>query len=126
GPGRHAPLAFAAPRCDRHRVAVSLRIGRKLLLFALALLGAALARERVTPGLTQAVIWLPSGIAVAGLWILGLRAWWVVALATIAHRLTIDYRAAVYLPEAAGSALEGVLGVLALRRCGVRGDFARL
>jgi PAS domain S-box-containing protein len=103
-----------------------MRIRGNLLVFALALLGAALARERVAPGLTQAVIWLPSGIAVAGLWILGLRAWWVVALATVAHRLTVHYNAAVYLPEAAGSALEGVLGALVLRRCRVRGDFARL
>ncbi len=98
----------------------------RALLFLAALLGAALVREGASPTITQSIIWLPTGVAVAGLWILGLEAWWVVALATILQRLMIGYDVSVILPAALGSTAEAVLGALVLRQFGVLPTFARL
>ncbi|MFN8646587.1 MAG: MASE1 domain-containing protein [Gemmatimonadales bacterium] len=74
----------------------------------------------------MAIIWLPTGVAVAGLWLLGLRYWWLVAAATLVQRFVIGYYPSVALPAAAGSAAEAVLGVLVLRRLGCRGRFDSL
>ncbi len=99
---------------------------RRLLLFALVLTASALMREADSPAISQAVIWLPSGVAIAGLWLLGPSAWWVVALVTVLQRLLLGYDLAVLLPAAAGSALEAVVGVTILRSLGYRGTLERL
>lgn len=111
------------PPLSNHEV--SLTPGRALLFLA-ALLAAAFAPELAGAAVTQAVVWLPTGIAVAGLWILGLDAWWVVTLGTVLQRVVLQYDLNVMLPAALGSTAEAVLGVLLLRRFGVRASFDRL
>ena len=96
----------------------------------LALLAAMLVASRGSEAnpsaVSQALIWLPTGVAIAGLWLLGLRAIWVVALATYLGRCSLGYSASVYLPAIGGSCAEAIFGVVLLRRFGVRGDFANL
>ena len=96
------------------------------LVFALALLAGAYVREGESAGVTQAIIWLPSGIAISGLWLFGLRAWWIVAAYTLLHRVSFGYGALLVTSAALGSTAEAVFGVLLLRRLGLRPDFARL
>ncbi len=74
----------------------------------------------------QAVIWLPSGVAIAGQWLLGWRAFVVIALTTIGNRLAILYDIDSATVAGIGSALEAALGVWLLRRFGLQGRFARL
>ncbi|MCE9626504.1 MAG: hypothetical protein K8R56_01135, partial [Candidatus Eisenbacteria bacterium] len=57
------------------------------VLFGLCLLLAAVLREGPNPAVDQAVIWWPSGVAVAGVFLLGWRSLWVVAGFTLAQRL---------------------------------------
>jgi PAS domain S-box-containing protein len=101
------------------------RIG-KLALFAITLLVASAVREDRSGAVTQAVIWLPTGVAIAGLWLLGFRACWVVALCTVIQRQSLGNEIQMALPAALGSTCEAVLGVLVLRRLGFRASLARL
>jgi PAS domain S-box-containing protein len=96
------------------------------LLFAAVLFASALVREGDGVVLGQAVIWLPSGLAVAGLWLLGLGEWWVVALCTVAQRVAFGYDPAGAVLAAAGSTAEAVLGVAILSRLRFDAAFARL
>ncbi|MCU0863048.1 MAG: MASE1 domain-containing protein [Planctomycetes bacterium] len=103
----------------------------QLAWFAAAMLAAVAFRESYpfapeSDGLDQALVWLPTGVAIAGLWLLGLRAAWVIAVCTICQRLWIGYSMAVWIPAAIGSTTEAVLGAWLLRRLGLRGDFASL
>lgn len=50
------------------------RLG-KTLLFGAALLASAVMREGPSTVVNQAIIWLPSGVALAGLWLFG-RSYW--------------------------------------------------
>ena len=79
-----------------------------------------------TVGYTQSVIWLPSGVAVAGQWLLGWRAGVVVALTTVGNRLAIDHAPDAAIAAGLGSALEGAFGVWLLRRLGLQQNLARL
>ncbi len=96
------------------------------LLFATVLLAAATVREGPSSALDQAIIWLPTGVAMAGLCLLGLRAWWVVAITTFVQRMLLGYGWTVALPAAVGSTLEAVLGVFVLGRFGFDPSLARL
>ena len=100
--------------------------GTQCAAFAAALLGAAVVRETSNPAVSMALIWLPSGVAVAGLWLLGRRAVWIVALATLLQRLAIGYPMSVWLTAMLGATTEALVAVWLLRRCGLRGDFATL
>ena len=95
-------------------------------LFALALLASTQVREFGYDVLDQAVVWLPTGVAVAGLWLLGLRAAWLVAACTFAARLLLGYEIQVAIPGAIGSTAEAVAGVLVLRRAGFDPRLERL
>ncbi len=97
-----------------------------LLAFGAALVGAAMAREGGMVAVTQSIIWLPSGVAMAGLWLLGLRAVWVVAIATWLHRVIVGYDFLAIPPAVCGSVAEAVIGVLILRGLGVRAHMTRL
>ena len=97
----------------------------RLPLFALALLASLQVREFNFSVLNQAVMWLPTGVAIAGLWLLGLRASWLVALCAVAGRLAIGYDPSVAVPAGLGSMAEGVVGVLILRRLSFRPQLAR-
>jgi hypothetical protein len=93
------------------------RIGRALWrggAFFTALLIAVFLREQ-GDAVDMAIIWLPTGVAVAGLWLLGLRYWWVVAAATLVQRASLAYYPSVAFPAALGSTAEAVCGVLVLR-----------
>lgn len=103
-----------------------LRTGLKVFFFLALHFLASVVLSGGTGTLRQAVFWLPSGVAVAGLWLLGLRFWWVVAVATLLQRLSLHYPYSVSLLPSLGSSLEGVVGVLLLRRFLFRAEFARL
>lgn len=98
---------------------------RHLLLLA-ALVVAGNRCEPVPTAITQAIVWLPTGIAIAGLWLLGWRAVWTVMLATLLGRLQVGYDASIFVPAMLGSATEALFGVWLLQRLGLRGDFASL
>ena len=83
-------------------------------------------REGPNVAVNQAIIWLPTGVAVSGLWWLGLSSWWIVALTTVAQRLLLGYPLHVALPAAVGSTFEAILGVLVLRRLEFRAALTRL
>jgi len=104
----------------------ALSVVLKHTLLAVALVAVARASEANAHAVSQALVWLPSGIAIAGLWLLGLRAVWAVALATLINRLAIGYDASTFVPAMLGSSAEAIVGVLLLRRLRVRGDFADL
>lgn len=96
------------------------------LLFVAGLVGAAQLRETSSGELQQAIVWLPTGLAIAGLWILGWRAWWCIAVAAVLLRLPLDYPPLVTIPSAVGSVAEAVVGVALLRRFRVSPEFTRL
>jgi PAS domain S-box-containing protein len=98
----------------------------KLLLFAASLLLAAQAREFGYSVLDQAVMWLPTGVAFAGLWLMGLRTWWLILVTTTFGRLIIGYHWNVAIPGALGSTAEAVIGVVILHRLGFRPQLERL
>jgi PAS domain S-box-containing protein len=98
----------------------------RLLLLALALIVSAQVREIGYLVIDQAVMWLPTGVALAGLWLLGARAWWVVFVSTVLTRMAIGYGLQVSLPAGIGSTAEALVGLLLLRRFGFRPHFERL
>ncbi|MBI5431882.1 MAG: MASE1 domain-containing protein [Planctomycetes bacterium] len=84
------------------------------------------ARENEHGELKEAIVWLPTGVAIAGLWILGARAWWCVAISAAALRVYLDYGSSVIVPGALGSAAEALLGAWMLERMRVDPSFSRL
>ncbi len=74
----------------------------------------------------QAVVWLPTGVAVAGLYILGRRYWSLIFLGTILDRLLEHYRLTWALPGAVGNTLEALVAVLVLQQLHFEPRFARL
>lgn len=98
----------------------------KRVFFAAALLSSAYVREGIGLSVDQAVIWFPSGVAVAGLWLLGAREWWVVAACVAGQRLLAGNVAGYAMTAAAGSATEALLGAYLLGRLGFDARLARL
>ncbi len=94
--------------------------------FGLALLGISLLGEEGFRAVDHAVIWLPTGVAIAGVWLLGARTAWIVAVAIALQRLLIDGSPQVVAFAAMGSTAEALLGVWVLRRTSVRPVFGRL
>lgn len=119
-------LADAAPSGTFGAVIPASRRSLHFLGLALALMLATWAREGEALAVTQAIIWLPSGVAIAGAWWLGPRALWIVAVVTSLNRVLMDYPPLVVLSAAAGSTAEAWLGAWVLRRFGLRGDFGSL
>ena len=74
----------------------------------------------------QAVLWLPTGVAVSGLWLLGMGYWPVIVLGTLIHRLAAGYTFPSYLPALPANALEALVAVALLRRMGFRQEMRRL
>ncbi|MBM4062342.1 MAG: response regulator [Planctomycetes bacterium] len=106
----------------RPRLATPLR----WLVFGLLLLLTCLLREEPSAALDQAIVWLPTGVAVAGLYLLGIRAAAVVAVATLWQRWLLDYDWSVGVTAAAASTAEAVLGALLLRWLRFAGSLGRL
>ncbi|MBL9077603.1 MAG: response regulator [Planctomycetes bacterium] len=94
--------------------------------FAVGLLAAGLAREGDGTWLQQAVVWLPSGIAVFGVWRLGWRALLVVGAVGAVLRVGIGYPTGIVVAGSIGSVLEAWFGARLLRRLGVSMAFARM
>ncbi len=90
------------------------------------LLAAGTLRESGVGALVQAVIWLPTGVAIAGVWRLGARALVSVAIASAALRLQIGYPTEIVVTGALGACAEAWLGGWLLTRLRVDGGFARL
>ncbi|MFN8586876.1 MAG: PAS domain S-box protein [Candidatus Eisenbacteria bacterium] len=95
-------------------------------LFFAALIVAAALREVPNSALNQAIIWLPTGVAITGLFMVGKQGWWVIALATLVQRVLLNYDFSVAVPAAAGSSAEAVIGVVVLERLGFRATLDRL
>ncbi len=95
-------------------------------LFGVCLIVAASVREAPSKVITQAIIWMPTGVAVAGVWLLGLRSAWVVAVCTLLQRFMIGYSAGMAVPAAFGSTAEALVGALVLQRLDFRASQARL
>lgn len=85
-----------------------------VLLVALHFLVATLYRD--TTILREAVYWLPTGIAVAGVWLLGWQAAFYVALATLFHRAYIGRTFPQALLPAVGNGLEALTAWIVLHR----------
>jgi len=98
---------------------------RRVVAF-LALYLAASGLRDVPGALNQAIIWLPTGIAVAGVWLVGSSLAPMVALAALTQRLWIGYGLDVATPAALGATAEAILGLYLLRRLAVGRDFSRL
>ena len=96
------------------------------LLFYLAFLASTQVREYGYEVLDQAVMWLPTGVAVAGLWLLGARAAWVIVLGVVTQRTFIGFDVASALAAGVGSAAEALVGLLVLRRLGYQPRLERL
>jgi len=95
-----------------------------VLLVALYFLAAIVHGD--TTILREAVYWLPTGIAVAGVWLLGWRAAIYVVIATFLHRAYIGRPfAAAFLP-AVGNGLEALAALALLRRFQFDPTFHRL
>jgi PAS domain S-box-containing protein len=95
-------------------------------LFLVLLLVAHLLREVPGSALREAVIWLPSGVAIAGLWRLGASSAWAVALAALVLRLQIGYPAAIVISGAIGACAEALVGLWLIQRLRVDSAFARI
>jgi two-component system cell cycle sensor histidine kinase/response regulator CckA len=101
-------------------------VAMHLAAFALASMAAA-AMSRAGPHATaEALLWAPTGVAAAGVWLLGLRAAWIVALCVAGSRIAAGYEAHLWVPAALGSTAEAVAAALLLRALALRADFARL
>ena len=84
--------------------------------FGVLLLVAVVLRERPSQVFDQAIIWMPTGVAIAGVYLLGYRALWIVACVTVLQRLMLHYEWNIVLPAALGSSAEAFLGALLLKR----------
>ncbi|MBK7368165.1 MAG: MASE1 domain-containing protein [Candidatus Eisenbacteria bacterium] len=94
--------------------------------FGVLLLLAVVLRERPSQVFDQAIIWVPTGVAIAGVYLLGYRAALVVAVVTVLQRLLLGYSWAIVWPAGMGSAAEAVLGAFLLKRLGVHPACSRL
>ncbi len=97
-----------------------------LASFALALMAAAAASRAGPRATAEALVWLPTGVAIAGLWLVGMHGAWVVALCVAASRIAVGYHADLWIPAAIGSTAEAMLAVWIMRRGRLQPDFARL
>ncbi|MFI9544134.1 MASE1 domain-containing protein [Streptomyces sp. NPDC052016] len=85
-----------------------------------------LLRELVVEGAVFTPIWPPSGVAVACLLILGIRAWAGIALGAFLVIMSLTSLRPFVLINMVGNTAAPVLAYLMLRRVGFRSDLARL
>ncbi|MFE0457307.1 MASE1 domain-containing protein [Streptomyces sp. NPDC058914] len=85
-----------------------------------------LLRELVVEGAVFTPIWPPSGVAVACLLILGIRAWAGIALGAFLVIMSLTSLRPDVLVNMVGNTAAPVLAYLMLRRVGFRSDLARL
>ncbi|WP_330347245.1 MASE1 domain-containing protein [Streptomyces sp. NBC_00582] len=85
-----------------------------------------LMRQLVVEGAVFTPIWPPTGVAVASLLILGVRAWPGIALGVLLVIVSITTLRPVALVNVAGNTAAPVCAYLLLRKVGFRTDLARL
>jgi integral membrane sensor domain MASE1 len=85
-----------------------------------------LLRQLVVEGAVFTPIWPPSGVAVACLLILGLRAWAGIALGALFVIMSLTSLRPVVLVNLVGNTAAPVCACLMLRKVGFRNDLARL
>ncbi|WP_264925394.1 MASE1 domain-containing protein [Streptomyces sp. A012304] len=85
-----------------------------------------LLRQLVVEGAIFTPIWPPSGVAVAGLLILGLRSWAGIALGALLVIMSLTSLRPVVLVNLVGNTVAPVCACLMLRKVGFRNDLARL
>jgi signal transduction histidine kinase/integral membrane sensor domain MASE1/ActR/RegA family two-component response regulator len=95
-------------------------------LLGAATLAGALIGEHGSRAVTQAVVWMPTGFAIATVWILGLRWAWVVTLGIFVHRALAGMEPLPCLLAGLGTTAEGVLGAWLLRRASFDQSLGRL
>lgn len=100
-------------------------IAWRLVGFAVAL-ATAFATMTIHQTPTQALVWLPSGVAITGLFVLGWRAVWLVAVATLTYLLLANHPMQLALIGALGSSAEALLGCWLLKALRMRQGCARL
>jgi integral membrane sensor domain MASE1 len=111
---------------DRGRLRQVARMGPRILLtaalyYGTARLGLLLAMvQQATP------LWLPTGVAVCCLMLLGLRTWPGISLATFAVNITSGPTPAAILAITVGNTLAPLCSCLLLRAVGFRGELDRL
>ena len=98
----------------------------RLLLFSVALALSSITPSAAASDVHQALIWLPSGVAVAGVALIGPRALWIVALTIASQRLLLGYAILDTSIAAVAASLEALLGAIVLRTLQVRRGFERL
>ena len=96
------------------------------LLLAAVFVGSTSLATHHPQAIGASTAWLPSGIAVAGLLVLGRRAAVVLLLAAVGQRLCIDYLPAVAAADALGVTVEGAVGAWLVRRLRPRLELGRL
>jgi signal transduction histidine kinase/ActR/RegA family two-component response regulator len=105
-------------------------VGAKGLFSALGLgfgvFVSALVAQRCSVAVAQSVVWLPTGVAIAGVWILGPRSAWSVALAILLHRAVMGTPTATCVMASLGTTSEALLGWSVLRWLGIDPNFARV
>jgi PAS domain S-box-containing protein len=95
-----------------------------VVLVVVYLLAATMHRDNTV--LREAVYWLPTGIAVAGVWLLGWRACLYVALATFLQREILGLNLPKAILPALGNGLEAFAALVLLRYFGFDPTFRRL
>lgn len=100
--------------------------GIKVLLFAAVLSLASLTAWFDGTEVNQALIWLPSGVAVAGLAMIGWRAVWVVALTVALMRLLSGCGLPLCCSSAVAASLEALFGAWLVHTLQVRRGLDRM
>lgn len=85
-----------------------------------------LLRELTVAGAVVSPVWPPTGVAVAGLLILGLRCWAGIALGSLLILMHLTSLQPASVGVLVGSTAAPVAGYLVLRRVGFRTDLSRL
>jgi PAS domain S-box-containing protein len=98
----------------------------RLMLFAIAIAMASFTPSNATSETQQALIWLPSGVAVAGLALIGWRAAWIIAPVILCQRLLLGNCYQVAIGAAASASAEALLGAWLLNALQVRRGCDRL
>lgn len=100
------------------------QIAGAVLVVGLHFLAATLHRESTI--LREAVYWLPTGVAVAAVWLLGWQAAIYVAIATLLHRVSLGRPLPEIVFPTLGNGLEALTAWAVLRRLQFRASLHRL
>ena len=125
---RSSKRAYDAPGTNgySHVMVTSGSNRLKLLVLAAAMSLASLTNWISGSEIQQALIWLPSGVAIAGLAIIGWRAVWVVALTIALQRMMMGRGVPQCLSAALATSLEALFGAWLVHAFHIRRGLDRL